>query len=177
MFRSSWRPGAQDREPLHHLYGLFYRFSLGEGCKRSQRLQLDLACGPRCICCKHTGSGCVSRTPYMDRPPVWRVTLLCGGLRRRLPRDEFPALRRFCPRVEEHESDREICTSVGPFRGDWPWPLKSTGPAMPCAANITWSHVTCQGAAISWASRCLRRWADCRALRSGSQSRCCWRSL
>ena len=29
--------------------------------------------------------------------------LLCGGLRRRLPRDEFPALRRFCPGVEEHE--------------------------------------------------------------------------
>jgi hypothetical protein len=29
--------------------------------------------------------------------------LLCGGLRRRLPRDEFPAVRRFCPGVEEHE--------------------------------------------------------------------------
>src|SRR5262249_17668827 len=29
--------------------------------------------------------------------------LLCRGLRRRLPRDEFPALRRFCPGVEEHE--------------------------------------------------------------------------
>jgi len=31
------------------------------------------------------------------------VHLLCGRLRRRLPRDEFPALRRFCPGVEEHE--------------------------------------------------------------------------
>src|SRR5262249_26672262 len=29
--------------------------------------------------------------------------LLCGGLRRRLPRDEFPAVRRFCPGVEEYE--------------------------------------------------------------------------
>src|SRR5262249_6897347 len=29
--------------------------------------------------------------------------LLCGGLRRRLPRDEFPAVRRFCPGGEEHE--------------------------------------------------------------------------
>src|SRR6516165_6547530 len=29
--------------------------------------------------------------------------MLGGGLRRRLPRDEFPALRRFCPGVEEHE--------------------------------------------------------------------------
>src|SRR5262249_33387521 len=29
--------------------------------------------------------------------------LLCGGLRRRLPRDEFPAVRRFCPGVEDHE--------------------------------------------------------------------------
>src|SRR6516162_4699789 len=29
--------------------------------------------------------------------------LLCRGLRRRLPRDEFPALRRFCPGVEEYE--------------------------------------------------------------------------
>src|SRR5215471_14521347 len=34
--------------------------------------------------------------------PVGR-TLLGGWLRRRLPRDEFPALRRFCPGVEEHE--------------------------------------------------------------------------
>src|SRR5262249_25605202 len=33
-------------------------------------------------------------------PPV---PLLTGGLRRRLPRNEFPALRRFCPGVEEHE--------------------------------------------------------------------------
>src|SRR5215472_14904032 len=32
-----------------------------------------------------------------------RRSLLTGGLRRRLPRDEFPALRRFCPGVEEHE--------------------------------------------------------------------------
>jgi len=29
--------------------------------------------------------------------------LLCGGLRRRLPRDEFPAVRLFCPDVEEYE--------------------------------------------------------------------------
>src|SRR4029453_8250351 len=29
--------------------------------------------------------------------------LLCGGLRRRLPRDEFPTVRGFCPAVEEHE--------------------------------------------------------------------------
>jgi len=29
--------------------------------------------------------------------------LLTGGLWRRLPRDEFPALRRFRPSVEEHE--------------------------------------------------------------------------
>src|SRR6516162_7214199 len=29
--------------------------------------------------------------------------MLTGGLRRRLPRDEFPALRRFCPGIEEHE--------------------------------------------------------------------------
>src|SRR5262249_12347178 len=29
--------------------------------------------------------------------------LLTGGLRRRLPRDESPALRCFCPSVEEHE--------------------------------------------------------------------------
>ena len=28
---------------------------------------------------------------------------LCRGLRRRLPRDEFPALWRFCPGVEEYE--------------------------------------------------------------------------
>src|SRR5262252_8367549 len=34
--------------------------------------------------------------------PVGRP-LLGGGLRRRLPRDEFPALRRFCPGIEEHE--------------------------------------------------------------------------
>src|SRR5262245_42011138 len=34
--------------------------------------------------------------------PVGRP-LLTGGLRRRLPRNEFPALRRFCPGVEEHE--------------------------------------------------------------------------
>jgi hypothetical protein len=34
----------------------------------SQRLQLDLACGPRCICCKRAGSGCVTATPHMDRP-------------------------------------------------------------------------------------------------------------
>src|SRR5262249_33872397 len=32
-----------------------------------------------------------------------RRPLLTGGLRRRLPRDEFPTLRRFCPGVEEHE--------------------------------------------------------------------------
>src|SRR6516165_7583138 len=32
-----------------------------------------------------------------------RRPLLTGGLRRRLPRDEFPALRRFCPGIEEHE--------------------------------------------------------------------------
>src|SRR5215470_14457897 len=37
-----------------------------------------------------------------ERPPVGRP-LLTGGLRRRLPRDEFPTLRRFCPGVEEHE--------------------------------------------------------------------------
>jgi hypothetical protein len=30
-------------------------------CKRSQRLQLDLECGPRCICCKHAGSGRATR--------------------------------------------------------------------------------------------------------------------
>jgi hypothetical protein len=34
--------------------------------------------------------------------PVGRP-VLCGGLRRRLPRDEFPAFRRFCPGIEEHE--------------------------------------------------------------------------
>src|SRR5262249_56090948 len=32
-----------------------------------------------------------------------RRPIASGGLRRRLPRDEFPALRRFCPGVEEHE--------------------------------------------------------------------------
>jgi hypothetical protein len=37
-----------------------------------------------------------------ERAPVGRP-LLTGGLRRRLPRDEFPTLRRFCPGVEEHE--------------------------------------------------------------------------
>src|SRR5437899_2867573 len=31
------------------------------------------------------------------------LPLLRGGLRRRLPRDEFPAIGRFCPGVEEHE--------------------------------------------------------------------------
>src|SRR5215472_9537220 len=34
-----------------------------------------------------------------------RRSLLTGGLRRRLPRDEFPALRRFCPGVEEHKPE------------------------------------------------------------------------
>ena len=36
---------------------------LGERCKQNQRLQLDLACGPRCICCKHAGSSCVTLPP------------------------------------------------------------------------------------------------------------------
>src|SRR5262249_41132633 len=30
---------------------------------------------------------------------------LRGWLRRRLPRDEFPALRRFCPGIEEHKPE------------------------------------------------------------------------
>ena len=30
-------------------------------------------CGPRCICCKHAGSGCVTLTPTWPRPPVSRV--------------------------------------------------------------------------------------------------------
>src|SRR6516164_1755899 len=38
----------------------------------------------------------------MNFAPVGRP-LLTGGLRRRLPRDEFPALWRFCPGVEEYE--------------------------------------------------------------------------
>src|SRR5262249_42035525 len=33
---------------------------------------------------------------------IWSARL-CRGLRRRLPRDEFPALWRFCPGVEEYE--------------------------------------------------------------------------
>src|SRR5262245_53861778 len=37
-----------------------------------------------------------------ERPPVGRP-LLPGALRRRLPRNEFPALRRFCPGIEDHE--------------------------------------------------------------------------
>jgi len=42
---------------------------LGERCKRSQRLQLDLACGPRCICCKHAGSGRATPARTCPRPP------------------------------------------------------------------------------------------------------------
>jgi hypothetical protein len=42
---------------------------LGERCKRSQRLQLDLECGPRCICCKHAGSGRATPRPYMPKAP------------------------------------------------------------------------------------------------------------
>src|ERR1700738_3181446 len=57
--------------------------------------------------------------------PVGRP-LLCDGLRRRLPRDEFPALRRFCPGVEEHEpkaarlaasiAARPVTSAVSPAR-------------------------------------------------------------
>ena len=42
---------------------------LGERCKRSQRLQLDLACGPRYICCKHAGSGRATPARTCPRPP------------------------------------------------------------------------------------------------------------
>jgi hypothetical protein len=39
--------------------------------QRSQRLQLDLACGPCCICCKHAGRP-RDPDPYMPKAPVSR---------------------------------------------------------------------------------------------------------
>src|SRR5215475_9446360 len=42
-------------------------------------------------------SACVMNSRRSD------AHLLCCGLRRRLPRDEFPAIRHFCPGVEEYE--------------------------------------------------------------------------
>src|SRR5262245_38246739 len=48
--------------------------------------------------------GAIIRSPCRRaRAACGSRPLLCGGLRRRLPRDEFPAVRRFCPGGEEHE--------------------------------------------------------------------------
>jgi hypothetical protein len=42
----------------------------GRALQAKQRLQLDLACGPRRICCKHAGLG--RPHPYMPKAPVSR---------------------------------------------------------------------------------------------------------
>ena len=63
---------------------------LGERCKRSQRLQLDLACGPRCICCKHAGSGRATPSLTWPRPPVSRVEWVGSSSRERLRRRSSP---------------------------------------------------------------------------------------
>jgi hypothetical protein len=53
---------------------------LGERCKCSQRLQLDLACGPRCKCCKQAGSG--RPHPYMPKARLASTRLRGTHLRR-----------------------------------------------------------------------------------------------
>src|SRR6516162_6877205 len=80
----------------------------------------------RWVCCPYAASGHATAAPassvMKSRRFIFRLIqsprrrgravtnsrrsdghLLCRGLRRRLPRDEFPALRRFCPGVEEYE--------------------------------------------------------------------------
>src|SRR5262245_14739298 len=55
--------------------------------------------------CARAASGHVTAAPPSSvMKSRWSdAYLLRGGLRRRLPRDEFPALRRLCPGIEEHE--------------------------------------------------------------------------
>jgi hypothetical protein len=52
------------------------------GRKSSQRLQLDLACGPRCICCKHARSGRATPARTCPRPPSARKGLNEDGATR-----------------------------------------------------------------------------------------------
>src|SRR5262249_52829027 len=65
------------------------------------------AAAPAASCRNCLRCGSFIRSPRQrgradELAPVGRP-LLCRGLRRRLPRDEFPALRCFCPGVEENE--------------------------------------------------------------------------
>src|SRR5262249_53603657 len=65
------------------------------------------AAAPAASCRNCLRCGSFIRSPRQrgradELAPVGRP-LLCRGLRRRLPRDEFPALGCFCPGVEEHE--------------------------------------------------------------------------
>src|SRR5262247_2330103 len=59
--------------------------------------------GSHQLCLAHSFDHLVSAREQRDEVALVGRLLLRGGLRCRLPRDEFPALRRLCPGIEEHE--------------------------------------------------------------------------